>query len=210
MKAIRRVIEASAGIALILYPIGVYFCLTRFGPRVSAALLLVLLLPVVILRARRLTKGVVASVTFVPLLATLILVAALVLNREGLVLFVPVAINGLLALAFGWSVGSKPPMIERFARLIDPDLTKEEVRWCRFWTVIWTGYFVCNGSVTLLLALWAPLGWWTTYTGLIAYVLMGCLFGVEYSVRKFRFGRFRAHLLDRALQSAFSAIRRRQ
>jgi len=34
------------------------------------------------------------------------------------------------------------------------------------------------------LNIWAPLSWWTLYTGLIAYGLMGLLFAGEWLVRQ--------------------------
>ncbi len=39
------------------------------------------------------------------------------------------------------------------------------------------------------LALTAPLAWWATWNGLVAYVLMGILFAVEWTVRRRRFHR---------------------
>ena len=49
------------------------------------------------------------------------------------------------------------------------------------------------------LALFAPLAWWSLYTGLVAYFLMGLLFTVEFVVRKATFRRFGDSLPDRVL-----------
>jgi len=38
--------------------------------------------------------------------------------------------------------------------------------------------------VVVALNFWAPLSWWTLYTGLIAYGLMGLLFAGEWLVRQ--------------------------
>jgi uncharacterized membrane protein len=43
---------------------------------------------------------------------------------------------------------------------------------------------VANGLLALGLALWASVEAWALYTGLIAYVLMGTLFGGEWLYRK--------------------------
>jgi uncharacterized membrane protein len=41
-----------------------------------------------------------------------------------------------------------------------------------------------NGSMALITALWSSFEVWSLYNGLIAYVLMGLLFGGEYWVRQ--------------------------
>ncbi len=46
------------------------------------------------------------------------------------------------------------------------------------------GALVLLAAVAAALALWAPLAWWTLYTGLIAYLLMGLLFAGEWLVRQ--------------------------
>jgi len=38
--------------------------------------------------------------------------------------------------------------------------------------------------VVIALTLWAPLAWWTLYTGLISYALMGLLFAAEWLIRQ--------------------------
>ena len=60
-------------------------------------------------------------------------------------------------------------------------------------------FFLVNGGIALALARLPTMDAWTTYNGLVAYLLMGTMFGVEYSVRKYRFGRLGTHALDRLL-----------
>lgn len=79
-------------------------------------------------------------------------------------------------------------MIERFARLQSPQLTHEQVRWCRGWTFGWCAFFVVNGVVAASLALWAPLRAWTLYNGFLAYLAIGALIAVEWILRRRRFG----------------------
>jgi uncharacterized membrane protein len=57
------------------------------------------------------------------------------------------------------------------------------VAYTRRVTQVWCGFFVVNGLLALGTALWASEALWSLYTGVIAYVLMGVLFGVEYLVR---------------------------
>src|SRR6185436_7648546 len=59
---------------------------------------------------------------------------------------------------------------------------------------IWCLFFALNGSTALLLALAAPLAWWTLYNGLIAYLLIGALFATEWILRRRRFRTARSDL----------------
>src|SRR3546814_12152489 len=76
---------------------------------------------------------------------------------------------------FAGSLFSGLPVIERLARLQDPDLSPSGVRYTRQVTRVWVGFFIFNGSIATALTLWSPLAWWTLYNGLIAYPLMGRL-----------------------------------
>ncbi|MOA12225.1 hypothetical protein D3C78_1321990 [compost metagenome] len=58
------------------------------------------------------------------------------------------------------------------------------MRYTRRVTQVWALFFLANGLVVIALNLWAPLSWWTLYTGLIAYGLMGLLFAGEWLVRQ--------------------------
>jgi uncharacterized membrane protein len=51
-------------------------------------------------------------------------------------------------------------------------------------TQVWCLFFLCNGGVALYTALYSSLAFWTLYNGLIAYVLMGLVFAIEYGVRQ--------------------------
>ena len=84
----------------------------------------------------------------------------------------------MLAL-FAASLYRPPSLIERLARLREPDLPPEGVRYTRRVTQLWCLFFVLNGSVALYTALFTSLATWTLYNGFIAYLLMGTLFAVE-------------------------------
>lgn len=95
----------------------------------------------------------------------------------------PVLINGAMLAVFGYSLISPPSVIERMARLREPNLPPVAVRYTRRITQIWCVFFVINGSIAFGTALWASEAVWSLYTGVIAYVLMGILFGVEFLFR---------------------------
>ena len=115
-------------------------------------------------------------------------------------LILPALNNVAFLLVFAGSLVVKRPLVERFARLFHADLTPREVVYCHKVTWAWVLFFVGNITVILLLAEFAPLSWWTIYTGVLGYMLAGALGVGEYIVRKHRFGRFNDRLFDRLLQ----------
>jgi uncharacterized membrane protein len=141
------------------------------------------------------------AVAFVPLVTVGLLGLSAALDDAGFVLLVPVLVNlGLLA-TFAPTLRWGPPMIERFARLQEPELPGAKVAWCRMWTWIWCGFFLLNAGTAAALAVFAPLEWWTLYNGLIAYGLIGLMFAVELVLRHLKFGRARVDALPASQSS---------
>ncbi len=203
-----RLWAIASVVLLVVYPILVYLTLRYASPRYAALLLLVALGPGLFKRLRGADRKALRSLVIVPLVTLLLLVGGAVLNSSGFVLLVPVLINGALLVTFGVTLTQAQPMIERFARLQDPDLRPPEVLWCRLWTWIWCGFFTTNVVISALLAYRGSVLAWTTYNGLVSYLIAGTLFGVEYTIRKYRFGRLGVHWLDRSLGRIFSVFRK--
>ena len=174
----RWLVNSVIGLSTLLYPLAVYFGSKYFEPWKLACLLVALLLV-------RLAASVSRKHWSTPLLIGGIGYALFVIwsNELGALRLYPVLVNGLMLLIFGWSLVSPPPLIERIARLQHPDLPPEGVIYTRRVTQVWCGFFIVNGSIALITALWASLEIWSLYNGLIAYLLMGILFGGEYLVR---------------------------
>lgn len=186
-RAAAKVLLAALFVA---YPIVVWLGLRAESPRLIAAVLLCVLAPLAALRLRRSDRAAVRGVAFVPVVTLLVLLLSAALNAAELLLAVPVVINALFLALFATSLrAGSMPMVERFARLQEPSLTPEQQAWCRLWTTIWCAFFVGNGGTALVLALAAPMSWWATWNGLVAYVLMGVLFAVEWTGRRRRFSR---------------------
>jgi uncharacterized membrane protein len=182
--------KVLGGVLLVAYPLLVWFGLQNGSPRYLAAILLCVAAPVAAWRMRRSNRASLRGLAAVPLITVLGLVLSAALDAAGFLLVVPVLINALFLVVFASSLrqGSMPA-VERFARLQEETLSPEQMAWCRLWTVIWSAFFVANGTTALVLAVAAPLSWWATYNGLIAYVLMGCLFAIEWTGRRRRFSR---------------------
>jgi uncharacterized membrane protein len=91
----------------------------------------------------------------------------------------PVAVNAVMLCTFAVSLWKPPCVVERLARLTEPNLPAEGVRYTEMVTLVWCAFFVLNGSAALYTALFANERVWVLYNGLLAYVLMGTLILAE-------------------------------
>ena len=161
----------------LLYPLTIWFGQGKVEPRWLALLLL-------LAAAARLPAMKVSLAARWSAAAALLLAAGAVWANALLPLkLYPVLVNLALLAAFGWSLAAPPSMVERMARLSEPDLPPEAVAYTRAVTRVWCGFFIVNGSIALATALWASQAAWSLYNGVIAYLLMGALFAGEYLVR---------------------------
>jgi uncharacterized membrane protein len=96
----------------------------------------------------------------------------------------PVIVSAVLFAAFFRSLYAPQTLVEKMARIRDPELGPEGVAYTRKVTKLWCGFMLLNGSAALFLAVFASTEAWALYTGVIAYVLMGLLFAGEWLVRQ--------------------------
>ncbi len=161
----------------LLYPLAIWLGEGRVEPRVLALLLLLAALA-------RLPAMKVSRTARLMVLGVLLLAGGAVLANAALPLkLYPVLVNAGLLAAFGASLRAPQSMVERFARMREPDLPPAAVAYTRTVTKIWCGFFIFNGSLALATALWASPAVWSLYNGVIAYLLMGVLFAGEFLVR---------------------------
>ena len=95
----------------------------------------------------------------------------------------PVALSLAAAYAFGISLWRPPSLIERFARIGEPDLPAAGQNYCRIVTMIWTVWLAVNAAIAALLAVLTNEAAWALWTGLLAYLIMGALFVGEMLIR---------------------------
>lgn len=168
---------AWLGLLTVLYPFLVYFGLGHFEPRWLSVLLAVMAI------ARALATR--ERVWLVSAAGALLLAAITASANQLLPLkLYPVLVNTVLLAVFATSLLHPPTVVERLARLRDPDLPISGVAYTRRVTQVWSGFFLINGGLALFTALWASDAVWTLYNGLIAYGLMGLLFAGEWLVRR--------------------------
>ena len=117
-------------------------------------------------------------------LVAVFFVVVLLWRQQDSMYWYPVWVNALMLMLFGGSLYRGMPLVERLARLQDPDLPPRAVAYTRQVTRIWCGFFLINGSLAAALVLLERHGWWALYTGVISYVLMGLLMAGEFAYRK--------------------------
>ncbi|CAI0956509.1 Predicted membrane protein [Serratia ficaria] len=178
-----RLLQGLTWAALALYPLAVWLGLTRWGEAILAPLLAVVFtLRLVALRSRlrqQLWLG--KALAWVGILLAF---ASWGLQQTHWLLYYPVLVNLLLLGLFASSLYSPPTVIERLARLTEPQLDAAGVAYTRRVTQVWCGFFTINGAVALATCLSGDIALWTLYNGGISYLLIGALMGIEWIVRK--------------------------
>lgn len=174
-------------LAMAMYPVLVYFGLQHWNLRTLALVVLALVIARALFWRRAATgdagRGNTGAGWFVMLAAVLVVVAALVSNQTEYFLYYPVVMNMALLGVFVSSLLHPPTVIERLARLQEPDLPASGVRYTRRVTQVWSLFFLVNGGIAFYTARFCSLEVWTLYNGLIAYLLMGVLFAGEFLFR---------------------------
>jgi uncharacterized membrane protein len=194
------VLRGLAAVFALGYPLAVYFGLTRFGTRFAALFMLGLALLHALIRSRSERRPPWSSALIVLLCS-----GSFWLDDERYMLLTPVLINAALFIAFFGSLRAPQPIVERFARMQVSDLSPAEVVYCRTVTKVWSAFFVLNGGIAGTLAALGNVQLWTLYSGLISYMFVGLLAASEYTVRKYRFGRYGRGLHDRLLRALLPA-----
>lgn len=166
------------------YPAVIFFGIQFLQPRYVAILLALLL----IVRWRNEAKSLLAGMSRVYLLVFAVLLSVIMVttitNNETLLRLYPALVSCGMLVIFSFSLKYPPSMIERFARLHEPNLTASGVRYTRQVTQVWCGFFVLNGGVALFTALYTSREMWSLYNGFIAYILMGAMFAGEWLIRR--------------------------
>lgn len=165
-------------VAGLLYPFAVYYGMAHLSPRLFAAVLGGLWL------ARALTQRGKPGGRWMAVCALGFCLLLGLAGTPALLRWYPVLVSGMFLALFGLSLWVGPPLVERLARLREPELPAVAVRYTRKVTQVWAGFFLANGLVVVGLNVYAPLSWWTLYTGLISYALIGLLFAAEWLVRQ--------------------------
>jgi uncharacterized membrane protein len=178
--------QLFASVLTAIYPVLIYFGLSRFEPRILALLLVI----VALLRWRK-GRTMISGLGWegsIALVAPIVLAIATGINNNEISLkLYPVTVNLALLLAFGVTLIKKPSMVERIARLRDSALSAEGVQYTRSVTKIWCAFFALNGIISAWTAFDTSRETWTLYNGFVVYIIIGTIFGVEWLYRRSHF-----------------------
>lgn len=161
------------------YPAAVYFGLQHFNPQQMAALLLTL----AVIRFMSLGKSPINHWAWPPLILVLALWSLSSNSDMGLKLY-PVLMNISFFIVFAWSLRVGPPIVERLARLTEPELPESAIAYTRRVTGAWCLFFIVNGAIALYTVWLQNAEIWALYNGFISYLLMGVFFAVEWLIRQ--------------------------
>lgn len=189
-RNLRTGLSVVAGATLVLYPVLVYFGQTHFGVTwMATALITVCCVRLAALRVGSAYTAQARSFGGPQILmmcggAIVLALVSLFSGSPAAMLYYPVLANAVLLLLFALSVVCPPTVVERIARLRDGNLPDRAVPYLRSVTLAWCVFFVINGSIALYTAMHTSFATWALYNGLIAYVLIGAMFGGELLTRR--------------------------
>ena len=177
------VIPLLTGLMLLAWPFLIGFGLTRNSLQwLLPVMALVLLLR--LRQAQRNTSPMRYVVQCVALAGIALCAASYLLKTHQWLLLYPVVVNLVMLAVFGGSLWTAMPLVERLARLREPNLPPEGVRYTRRVTLVWCGFFIGNGAMALFTVLHGDMRLWTLWNGMVAYILMGTLMATEWLVRQ--------------------------
>lgn len=177
-----NILKVMIWLATISYPFLVWFSLDYFQPRAVALALAGLFL--LRLLGQRSLSAVSKAEYLLVLAGGLFLLTAALINQIDWLLAYPVFVSLLFFCVFSFSLFYPPSVVERLARLEDPDLPPKGVVYTRKVTLVWSVFFLANASISLL-TVWHGDPWlWSLYNGCVSYVLMGLLMAAEMTVRR--------------------------
>lgn len=180
----RQLLTVLSAVVLLAYPFAIYFGIERFGISL-VGIVLIVALGVRLFSVQRTQLRELKSVVQISAITGISLVGLSILFKQhGWMTFYPVVVNLCMLIVFASSFKQPQTIIERLARLQEPNLPESGVAYTRKVTAIWCAFFIINGLIALYTC-FQPLEVWTLYNGLISYLLAGTLMGTEWVVRQF-------------------------
>ena len=165
----------------VVYPSLVWFGLSNVPPA-TFVLIGVACIGARAVGSRRLKRSPAECGAF--LLAAILLVLLLAISPNIAARAYPVVISLAMAAVFAASLRYPPTIVERIARLTEPDLPPQGVVYTRQVTRVWVVFLLGNATVSLSSVLWGSLDQWMLWNGVLSYVAMGTLFAGEFLVRQ--------------------------
>lgn len=184
----RKRLAGALAVTGLAYPLLVYFGSQVLPPgSIAIALLGFIVLQSTVLAESPAKRSLLTVSAVAALIVVAIGMAAPLISLKAY----PILICAGLSVLFGHSLLRPPTVIERIARLRQPDLNAAAISYLCKVTVVWLCFFVVNAAISGVTAIWGSFEAWTLYNGLISYLLIGTIFAGELAVRHFVRHRFR-------------------
>lgn len=182
-QLITFLLKILSAIVLFIYPFAIYFGLTHWGIQAIAPLLFALFFFRLVF-----VKGKIQQLSWlikaIACVGILLISASWLLKQTQWLLYYPVAVSTIMLMLFSYSLINPPTIVERLARLSEPNLDDNGKRYTKHVTKVWCLFFIINGLIALFTCIYGDLKLWTLYNGAISYVLMAILMSGEWLVRK--------------------------
>ena len=94
----------------------------------------------------------------------------------------PVIVNFFLFCLFFGSIFEKETIIQKFARLMEPDIKPKALEYTRNLTYVWAVFIFLNFLVSVA-TLFMSEKVWAFYNGFLSCILVGAFFIIEYIMR---------------------------
>jgi len=168
-------------LATVLYPFAIYF----LGGMIPVSYMLMGLLGLLVVRSVLQYKSQLKSNMYMTLMIIAIMLGLFSWDQVIAAYLYPVMVSLSFASLLGWSLLYPPSLIERFARIMEPDLDEHGVAYTRKVTMIWLAFSLANASISFVTASIDDKDLWLLYNGLVSYILIGLLMGGEFLFRQY-------------------------
>jgi len=170
-------------ILLLLYPFLIYFGLNYFTPaHLGLFFLALFVLRIVFTKTTNKTARwqLIFTVVIGGTLATL----TWIFDSKEFLLWYPVGLSTAFFLVFTMSIIFPPTVIEQIGRAYNKNFPEVAVTHTRNVTIVWSTFFAINIFVSSWTVVYGGMEVWTLYNGLISYIIVGILIGIEILVRR--------------------------
>ena len=96
--------------------------------------------------------------------------------------YYPVIVNFVLFCIFFGSTFSEETVIQKMAKLMEPNIKPKALEYTRILTYIWSIFMLANFFISLATVFMSEKVW-AIYNGFLSYMLVGGFFIIEYMVR---------------------------
>ena len=96
--------------------------------------------------------------------------------------YYPVIVNFVLFCIFFGSTFSEETVIQKMAKLMEPNIKPKALEYTRKLTYIWSIFMLANFFISLATVFMSEKVW-AIYNGFLSYMLVGVFFIIEYMVR---------------------------